>query len=47
LETHARWSTVSPDLQREKLNLQRYQSKQQRKVRMGGRDVADRKKNKQ
>ena len=32
--------TVVPDLQREKLNLQRYPSKQQRKIRMGGRDVA-------
>jgi hypothetical protein len=40
LETHDGWSPVVPDLQREKLNLQRYSSKQQRKIRMGGRDVA-------
>jgi hypothetical protein len=40
LETHAPWSPVVPDLQIEKLNLQRYQSKQQTKIRMGGSDVA-------
>jgi hypothetical protein len=40
LETHAPWSPVVPDLQRGKLNLQMYQSKQQRKIRTGGRDVA-------
>ena len=40
LETHDGWSPVVPDFQREKLNLQRYPSKQQRKIRMGGREVA-------
>jgi len=34
LETHAPWSPVVPDLQREKLNLQIYQAQQQRKVRL-------------
>jgi hypothetical protein len=34
LETRDGWSPVVPDLQREKLKLQIYQAKQQRKVRL-------------
>jgi hypothetical protein len=47
LETHAGWSPVASDLQREKMNLQIYQAQQQRKVRMDERDKGRKQKKKE